>query len=119
MASVIDSERASRVSSPVGTPPRNGLLERGAAGPGAPDVRGAAGASIVEICAPIGEMLQIRNTTTSTVGSTALTSNPFLAWWSTRQGRGWACVAWSEAGQPPRWLPILHPTTPPPADPDA
>src|SRR4029453_855876 len=114
MASVIDSERASRVSSPVGTPPRNGLLERGAAGPGGADVRGAAGASIVEICAPIGEMLQIRNPPTSTVGSTAVTSNPFLAWWSTRQGRGWACVAWSEAGQPPRGGPFLHEVRPRP-----
>src|SRR5262245_46553131 len=89
MASVIDSDSASGDSSPVGTPPRNGLLDRGAISPDGAAVRGAGGAGAVAICPATGETLLTRNTTPHTVGITALTSNPFLAWWSTRQGHEW------------------------------
>jgi hypothetical protein len=56
------------------------LLERGATSPGGAVVRGAVGGGAVVTCAATVETLLTRNTTTHTVGSTALTSNPFLAW---------------------------------------
>ena len=76
MASAIDSERGHASVRQLGRPREMDYWQRGAAGLRGADPRGAAGAPIRRQ-PPSGEMLQIRNTSTSSLGVRLSRRSPF------------------------------------------